>query len=197
MQYEGLALRLVPTKTPSDRSMSIYGSGRIGTTKVYNNIMNKFKWGNFDKKDLFVDNSYGAAVQAHRMVFNRTCDQLLKEGKRDQAVALTDKFFEAFPHMNFPYDASIVSFINIYLRTREYDKAKKHLRILAEETADHLNFYESIDPDIVRVSFQQDYSLRLRASQNILSVIDSIPDDAFQQEIKALLEKYRQSRVPN
>jgi hypothetical protein len=197
MQYEGLALRLVPTRTPSDKSMSIYGSGRIETTKVYNNIMNKFKWGNFDKKDLFVDNSYGAAVQAHRMVFNRTCDELLKEGKVEQAVALADKYFEAFPHMNFPYDASIVSFINIYLRTRSYDKAKKHLRILANETADHLNFYESIDPDIVKSSFQQEYILRLRASQNILSVIDSIPDDEFQQEIKSLLERYRQSRVPN
>jgi hypothetical protein len=131
------------------------------------------------------------------MVFNRTCDELLKEGKVEQAVALADKYFEAFPHMNFPYDASIVSFINIYLRTRSYDKAKKHLRILANETADHLNFYESIDPDIVKSSFQQEYILRLRASQNILSVIDSIPDDEFQQEIKSLLERYRQSRVPN
>ena len=131
------------------------------------------------------------------MVFNRTCTQLLQEGKRNQAVALADKYFEAFPHMNFPYDASIVSFINVYLKTREYDKAKQHLRILANETADHLRFYESIDPDIVRNSFAQDYGYRLSASNNILSVINSIPDDAFQQEINSLLERYRQTRVPN
>ena len=197
MQYEGLALRLVPTKTASDRSLSIYGSGRVQADKVYDNIMNKFKWGNFDKEDLFVDNSYGAAVQAHKMVFSRTVDQLVAEGKPDKAVALTDKYFEAFPHMNFPYDATVVSFINIYLRTKQFDKAKEHLRILAQETADHLKFYESIDPDIVRSSFQTDYAYRLRAAQSVLSSIGIIPDQAFNDELNNLLSQYKQNSVPN
>ena len=159
--------------------------------------MNKFRWGNFDKKDLFVDNSYGAAVQAHKMVFSRAVDQLLSDGKPDKAIALTDKYFEAFPHMNFPYDATVVSFINIYLRTRQFDKAKEHLRILAQETADYLNFYESIDPDIVRSSFQQDYAYRLRAAQSVLSSVGIIPDEAFNDELNNLLGKYKQNSVPN
>lgn len=197
MQYEGLALRLVPTKTASDRSLSIYGSGRIATEKVYNNIMNKFRWGNFDKKDLFVDNSYGAAVQAHKMVFVRTIEELLDQGDKAKGIALTDKYFEAFPHMNFPYDATITPLINGYLRAQEFEKAKKHLTILADETIDYLEFYESIDPDVVQNSFRTDYQYRLRAAQSVLSAVNVMPDEDFKNRINNLLGRYKTNPVPN
>jgi hypothetical protein len=197
MQYEGLALRIVPIKNTSDQSLSIYGSGRMAADKVYDNIMNKFVWGNFDKKRLFVDNSYGAAIQAHKMVFIRTGEELLNQGERQKAVNLTDKYFEAFPHMNFPYDASISPFINVYLRAQEYDKAKEHLRILAKETQQYMDFYESIDPDVVQSSFRTDFSYRMRAVQSILSYANAIPDDKFKQDMTDLLSKYTSSSVPN
>ena len=197
MQFEGLALRLVPIKNASDPSLSIYGSGRIAVDKAYDNIMNKFVWGNFDKKRLFVDNSYGAAVQAHKMVFIRTAEELLAQGQAEKAVALADKYFEAFPHMNFPYEASITPFLNIYLRTQQYDKAKTHLRILAKETQDYLQFYESIDPEIIQSSFRTDYAYRMRAVQSVLSYANIIPDEAFKKEMQDMLSKYQASNVPN
>lgn len=197
MQYEGLALRVVPIKNPSDRSLSIYGSGRVAVDKVYDNIMNKFVWGNFDKEELFVDNSYGAAIQAHKMVFVRTAEELLDQGDATKAVALTDKYFEAFPHMNFPYEASITPFLNIYLRTQQYDKAKFHLRILANETKDYLEFYESIDPETVQSSFRTDYAYRMRAVQSVMSYANIIPDEDFKKEMTDLLSQYQTRNVPN
>lgn len=197
MQYEGLALRLVPIKTASDRSMSIYGSGRVATEKVYDNIMNKWEWGNFDKKDLFVNDSYGAAIQAHRMVMIRTAESFIAENKAQKAVDITDKFFEGFPHMNFPYDASIIPLITVYVRTNQKEKAMHHLRILANETADFMSFYGSIDPDIVASSFAQDKARRDNALANVFNLANSIGDDAFNQEMETLLGQYRTSRVPN
>ena len=146
MSFEGLALRVVPFNNPSDRSLSIYGSGKIDTKIAYKNITEKWVWGNFDKKKMFVNDSYGAAIQAHRFVLNRTADTLLREGKAQQAVDIVDKYFEGFPHFNFPYDASTVPFISIYERTGQKEKAIHHLRILAQETHEFLAFYDSIDP---------------------------------------------------
>ncbi len=197
MQYEGLALRLVPVKNPSDRSMSIYGSGRMAVDKVYDNIMNKFAWGNFDKMDLFVDNSYGAAIQAHKMVFIRTAQDLIQQGDRTRAVALTDKYFEAFPNMNFPYDATITPLIQTYVNAREFDKAKQHMRILAQETQEYLNFYDSIDPSTVESSFSTDYAYRLRAAQSIISLANAMGDDAFKQEMTDKVGSYLTQNVPN
>ncbi len=197
MQYEGLALRIVPILTPSDRKLQIYGSGRVDTEKVYDNIMNKFEWGNFDKKEFFINDSYAAAIQAHRMVLTRTVETLMMEGKAQKAVDLTDKFFEAFPHFNFPYDATVVPFINIYVRTGQFDKAKPHMRILAQETREFLEFYESIDPDIVQSSFAYDISKRQNALTNLFSLANSIGDQAFIEELNNLLGRFRAAPIPN
>ena len=197
MQYEGLALRLVPVKTPSDRSLSIYGSGRVAADVTYDNIINKFSWGNFDKKELFVDNSYAAAVQAHRMIFMRTAETLVRGGKTQKAIDIVDKFFEAFPHMNFPYDAGVTPFINLYVRMGQMEKAKEHMRILASESADYLQFYQSIDPDVIHNSFTQDQSYRLRALQSVLVMAASVGDDAFNKEMQSILAPYNATQVPN
>ncbi len=197
MQYEGLALRIVPIKTPSNRSLQIYGSGRVNADKAYDNIMNKFKWGNFDKKELFVDNSYAPAVQSHRFIFLRTCEQLLREGKTTKAIELANKYFEAFPNMNFRYDASSASMINVLLQAGDIENAKKHTRILGQETSQYMVFYDNMDPATVRSSFQQDYSSRVQAANQVLSFAQSSGDQGFMQEMNELVGQYSQSRVPN
>ena len=197
MQFEGLALRLVPIKTPSDKSISIYGSGRVETHKAYDNIMNKFEWGNLDKEDVFVNDSYGAAIQAHRMVSIRTAEALLAKGEVKKAQDIVDKFFEGFPHFNFPYDASLVPLMNVYVRTRDKEKAMHHIRILAEETADWMDFFQSVDPGVIQSSFVQDYSRRQTALQNVLSMANNLGDAAFKQEMETLLSNYQVQRVPN
>ena len=68
----------------------------------FENITTKFRWGNFDKKDLFVDRSFGPAIQSQKAAMLRAAQELLEEGKKDKAIAMADKFFEAFPSMNFP-----------------------------------------------------------------------------------------------
>ena len=64
MELEGLALRVSPTNTRVKSQLpSIYGFGDIDLDKTYNVVMNKWKWGNFDKQHLFVDRSYMAELQ--------------------------------------------------------------------------------------------------------------------------------------
>lgn len=65
-QMEGLGLRIIPVKSPSQKEFYIYGSGRVNAEKLHDRVVNKWKWGNFDKQRLYVDNSYGASVQAQR-----------------------------------------------------------------------------------------------------------------------------------
>ncbi len=197
MSFEGLALRVVPFKNPSDRALSIYGSGKIDTKRAYENITKKWVWGNFDKKEMFVNDSYGAAIQAHRFVMNRTADTLLEEGKTQQAVDVVDKYFEGFPHFNFPYDAATVPFISIYQRTGQNEKAIHHLRILAQETKEYLAFYDSIDPETKALSFAQDAQRRQNAMLNVFALANRIGDAELIKEMEDLLGSYRTTTVPN
>ena len=188
-QLEGLALRLVPIKTKSDRTLAIYGSGRIDTEEVYDNVMNKFAWGNFDKKDLFVDKNYMAEVQAIKMAILRASTVMSQNRQHGKAADLAKKYFEVFPHMNFAYDASITPFINVLINSSEYDEAKKHIRILAEESRQYMEFYKSLDP-IDLDSFEQDMGYYLRGIDDLLRLSQEINDPDFLNEMKGLVGEY-------
>lgn len=191
MQLEGLALRVVPIRSKSDRNYYIYGSGRVATDLVYDRIMNKYQWGNFDQYDINVDNSFGATVQSLRMLFIRTIITMLEKGQNGKAVELCDKYFEAFPNMNFRYDSSVLPFINVYIQAGAYDQAKKHLRILAKETADHMEFYLSLDKDDLEGSFRRDFLYASNAVRDCLDRSKQLNDEAFAQEINSLLAPYQ------
>jgi len=197
MQLEGLSLRIMPFKNQSDGSLSIYGSGRVASDILYDNVMNKYRWGGFDKRELFVDNSYGAAVQSHRMAIMRASEDLLLSGQRSKAVDLADKYFEGFPHMNFPYSPFVMPFISVYLSAGENEKAKTHLRILSTQMAEEMRFYESIDPATLNSSFSSDYRHNLSSIPQAISVANRLDDPAFATEIQNLLGAYSTREIPN
>lgn len=196
MQLEGLALRLVPIKTRSDQSLAIYGSGRADLDAIYDNVMNKWTWGNFDKKDLFVDKNYMAEVQAMKMAMLRASATMTQLGDTKRAADIAKKYFEGFPHMNFAYDAGVVPFLNVLVRAREFDDAKKHIRILAEESRQYMKFFESLDEQELE-SFQQDMGFYTRGIEDVLSLSKEVEDPAFANEISDLVSAYSVSAIRN
>lgn len=196
MQLEGLALRIVPKKTPSQRGFGIYGSGDVSVDIAYDNIMNKWKWGNFDKVDTYVDGNYLAAVQSMRLGMLRVSSELLKRKDTKRAGDVAKKFFEAFPHMNFPYDAGIVTFIGILVQTEDYEDAKKHIRILAEESKQYMEFYESLDNDDFK-AFADDMEYRLSGLREAMMLSKQVKDPEFEQEIEGMIGQYAKQQNRN
>jgi len=186
-QMEGLGLRVIPVKSPSQEEFYIYGSGRVDLDKVHERVTKKWRWGNFDKQRLYVDNSYGASVQAQKMIIWRSAEQMVAQGKNQEAIELTDKFFEGFPNMNFPYDARTLPHINVYIRAGAMDKAKFHMRLLAKETAEYMTFFDSLDEDDLKAGFSLDYRLFNNAVSEILKSSKTMNDEAFAAEMESLL----------
>ena len=189
-ELQGLGLRVLPVRTPSNRSFFIYGSGRVDVDKVYDRVMNKWRWGNFDQLDLHVNGSYGASVQAHQMIMWRTMQELMRQGDQARAIDINDKFFQAFPHMNFPFTARSLVYINFYIQAGEFEKAKAPLRTLANELAQYVVFYDSLKPDRRDAIFRNDYQVTVQGVQEILRVSKQMNDDAFATEIEEILGQY-------
>ncbi len=190
-QLEGLSLRLVPIKSKSNKNFYIYGNGRVDTEKVYDRIMNKFRWGGFDKEELYVDHSYTPSTSALRMVFWRTINALIEEGKKEKAANLAEKYFEAFPHKNFPYDARVIPFINALAETGRKEEAKKHLSILADEAQDFMLFFDSLDEEDLQGSWGQSYGMWRRAVAQIFQISRFLADQEFLDTINAKLGEYK------
>ncbi len=197
LQLEGLGLRIVPVRSESEPQYGIIGSGRVNTEAYYENVMNKFRWGNFDKYDMFVDRSYAPSVQSHQLGMRRAALQMLQEGEHEKAVSLIDKYFEAFPHMNFPYDYRAYYMISVYLEADAYDKAKPHMEILANETADYLRFYNSISPNVLNSSFETDYLLAMRTKDDLVKDAAQNQDEEFANRLREMFAPFEYEEVEN
>jgi hypothetical protein len=161
---------------------------------VYENVMTKWTWGNFDKKDLFVDKNYMAEVQAMKMALLRTAAEFSQIGDHKRAADMAKKYFEGFPHMNFAYDAGVIPFINVLVRAGELEEAKKHLRILAKESDQYMKFFASLDDDDMS-SFEQDMGYYMRGITDVLRLSKDVQDPDFNKEMNDLLGPYSSSSI--
>ncbi|MFK8102219.1 MAG: DUF2723 domain-containing protein [Saprospiraceae bacterium] len=203
LRLEGLGSRLVPlrpNKSPEqarqDRQYGLVGMGSVDTDKVKENIIDKFRWGNFDKEHLFVDRSYAPSVQMQTLVFLRTAKAMVEKGDKQGAIDLMDQYFEAFPHMNFQYDNITFQMMLNYVNAGAYEKAKPHLKILANEVMEHLYFFTSID-DNARAAFQRDIALMMQNKDNIMRLVKQQKDTELEKEFNEMFIDFQDpSQVP-
>ncbi len=198
MQLEGLGLRIVPVRSEGENIYGMIGLGRVNKDAYYENVMEKFRWGNFDKEDLFVDNSYMPSIQSLQLGMRRVSFELLRDGEKDKAMALVDRYFESFPHKNFPYDYRTMMMLDVIFQANEYQKAKPHMEILASETLDYLEYYSSIiDNKNFQASFGDQYSLRNRDMERLLEEAQRQNDTEFMEKWGPLFAPYRATTTPN
>ncbi len=193
MQLEGLGLRITPIKSQSEQGLYVYGYGRVHTDLLYDNVMNKYKWGNFDTHPTFIDRSYGPSIQSIRVVMLRGARRLAEKGEKEKAVNLIEKYLQSFPHYNFPYDWNTMQMLNVMVQAGGYEKAKPHLQTLANETKQQLTFLNGLDPDLTGKdgSFEQDLQLFMNVKDLLTKSVESQKDEAFKKELDTMFEPFK------
>ena len=174
-QLEGLGLKLVPLKNRETEeelfSLGMMGKGKINADKTLELMTQKFKWGGFDKDELFVDRSFGPAIQSQKAGMFRAAKTFFNRGENGKCIQMVDQFFIAFPFKNFRYDIQTLQMLDLYVQAGAYDKAKPHIEMMATETAEYLRFFESIDEETSQDRYGygrefQFYNIGYRISQN-------------------------------
>ncbi|MEP7322141.1 MAG: DUF2723 domain-containing protein [Saprospiraceae bacterium] len=195
-QLEGLATRIVPILSAPDARFGQYGAGRVNTERIYENVMKKFKWGGFDKYKMFnFENSFNPSFSAMRIAFMRGIDALIKDKEMKKAEDLNDTYFVAFPQKNFDYDAQRLVFIEFYYQMSQLAKCKEESLKLANETAEYLEFYNSLSKDELDGGFRDDYNQYMSIPGRLATLGKEMQDTAFQAEINKILGKYLTSPV--
>jgi hypothetical protein len=173
-QEEGFAYRLVPIKT-AGRSFLTYG--RIDTDILYDNLMNKFRYGRMEEPDVYLDyyNIRTLSVVKLRNTFTRLANALISEGKKDSARVVLDRCMQLMPEKKVPYDIFMPSIAETYYTLGETEKAneivKRHLELLTEDLVYYFSLEKqqrtALDYDIrISLQFLQDYrSITAKAEQ--------------------------------
>ena len=69
---------------------------------MYDNLMNKFKFGGIDKPGIYIDENAMRMCYSHRRIFSQLVQQLIREGKKDKAKAALDYAEKMIPAFNVP-----------------------------------------------------------------------------------------------
>ena len=135
--------------------------GRINPDVMYDNIMNKFRWGRMNEPDVHLDyyNKRTFSVIKIRNNFTRLAEELLEQGERDSAIAVLDRCMEIMPHDRIPYDIFSVGIADMYYQCGETDKANQIGDEYAVGCQEDLNYFLSLRPSVGRAI---DYEKRVR-----------------------------------
>jgi hypothetical protein len=184
---EGIASRFTPFDTQKLNAT-------IDTERMYDNLMNKFKFGGIDKPGIYIDENVMRMCYTHRRTFAQLIDQLLKEGKKDKAKAALDYVEKHVPASNVPYD-----WYNYAQHLAEayyaLDDAKNGDRIMAalgDKSVEYLTWYLSLDENNFRNSIREvEYHIALLNEEtNTLKKYGSKLADTYDDKLNALYDIY-------
>ena len=160
----GLAYQLVPIKAPESANPNMYGS--VNTEVMYNNVMNKFKWGGMDSDgQIYMDENNLRMTNNIRLQFANLADQLIAEEKIDKARTILDKSVEVMPDHNVPFDRLMLPIIQNYYKIGEDEKANAILEVVFDRFAENFEYYLSADVDKalnMRQDIQMSYAVLQR-----------------------------------
>lgn len=112
-QLEGLAYRFVPIRNNNDPQSQ---TGRVEPTTMYENMMNKFRWGNMNRPDVYLDQNNLNMTMNFRNNFSRLVDGLLSQDKLDSALLALDKMNTEMPDSTVPYNVMMLRPIEQYFQ---------------------------------------------------------------------------------
>ncbi|WP_307758430.1 DUF2723 domain-containing protein [uncultured Mediterranea sp.] len=147
---EGLTYRF----TPFDTSKT---GVKIDSEKMYDNLMNKFKFGGIDKPGIYIDENAMRMCYSHRRIFSQLIGQLLTEGKNDKARAALEYAEKMIPAVNVPYDwqNGALQLSEAWYKLDESEKGDHIIQALADKAVEYMTWYMSLDEGRFMISTRE------------------------------------------
>ncbi len=163
---EGLANRITPFDTKQSGK-------RIDTEKMYDNLMNRFKFGGIDQKGIYLDETVMRMCYTHRRLFSQLATQLMAEGKKDKAAKVVARAEEAIPEYTVPhnYQSGSIELAQVWLDLGNKEKATHLAESVAKNAAEYCAWYTGLSDHRLKQSADECYYYLIQLS-NALKVLD-------------------------
>jgi hypothetical protein len=177
-RQDGVAYRIVPYQTSNNR--------HVDSNILYDNLMNKYRWGNLEQPGLYMDENSARMARTFRLLFGVLGKQLVAEDKKEMADAAMDYGLKVIPDYNVPYDYySTNEIANTYYKIGKAEKAFQIYDVLLEGSLKSLNWYSRLKPREY-ASVYDDVRRELYYIGNILPIYQEAKPEVYTE----ILEKY-------
>jgi hypothetical protein len=184
---EGLASRFTPFETKEL-------DATIDTEKMYDNLMNKFKFGGIDKPGIYIDENVMRMCYTHRRIFTTLVGQLLKEGETEKAKKAIAYCEKMIPEMNVPYDYQngAHQLASAYYTLGDDKNGDRVLSAVADKAVEYITWYLSLDDQNFMISRREvEYQIALLSEfHRIMDENGSEIADTYDNKLNTLYDLY-------
>ncbi|MBO5660656.1 MAG: DUF2723 domain-containing protein [Bacteroidaceae bacterium] len=178
---EGLVNRITPFNTKANGQ-------NMDTDRMYDNMMNKFKFGGLDKPGIYLDETVMRMCYTHRRAFAQLALRLLQEGKTDKVVKLIDYAEQVISPENVPhnYPSGSLDLARVSLRVKKADHAINLSRAVAQGACEYIEWYLSL-PTSILLRDDRDcmyYMYQLHAAAEVLKEANCDEAKTFEERLE-------------
>ncbi len=144
---EGLADRITPFNTEKS-------GRRVDTERMYDNVMNRYRWGNLTEPGIYLDETVTRMCYTHRRLLASLALELVREGKGDKALAIAQLSEEKIPASVLPHNYlwGSMDIAQVWMALSHNDKAEAIAAHLATTACEYLQWYASLKPSMQAAS---------------------------------------------
>lgn len=174
---EGLVNRITPFATNENTNFD--------TEKVYNNVMNRFKFGGLETKGLYLDETVMRMCYTHRRLFGMLVTHLLLEGKDEKAKKVLAYAEKVMPTYNVPmnYISGGMDFLLAYYATGQKAKAAETFNAMWKTSVQYLKWYLTLS-DSRFMQSQRDCMYQFYVMQRLLEIAQENDPSLADKKVK-------------
>lgn len=175
---EGLLYRLLPFKKGLPMQLA-----KSKNLKEYQTITGKFKWGNVNHPDVFLDYQNILAISqfGYRQMFAEIAKELISLGEKEKALDLLNLAMETFPLERVPHSYFIQEIVEAYYLADENEKA--------ESIVSYLKNQFELKTKVVITEMDNESRIDLYVLQSLIEITEN-KSSKLSGELARLFEKY-------
>jgi tetratricopeptide (TPR) repeat protein len=185
-RQDGVAYRIMPFEAARYQ--------RIDSDLLYDNLMNKYRWGNMQQPGLYLDENCMRMARTFRVIFGQLAQKLVEENNFERAEKAVDYCLEVLPSYNLPHDYySTGELADVYHKIGKKEKADELYTQLAEISIKNLNWYIRLNRNQY-ASILNEVKKDLLFMQNILFYFaesDSEKFDKYSPDFSRSMERFQ------
>jgi hypothetical protein len=183
---EGLAYRIVPIKTDKPEQGEF---GMIDPIVMYDNMMNKFTWGNAEDPSVYLDENNRRMFSNFRRIFGTLAKELLIKGDTARAIEAVHRGLEIVPAEKMPNDFFSIGLAEVLIRAGKTDEGEKLLADVIGYSKKYLEYAISLTPG-ERFGLEYPTGINMQALLDIYNMSVSLKLNSITSAVEPDINNY-------
>jgi hypothetical protein len=156
---------------------------------MYDNLVNKFQFGNLDNPNIYLDETNIRMTMNLRNNFYRLADALITEGKKDSAKVVMDLCIRALPDKSVPYNYFVMPIAEGYYKIGDMAKGNEIYTRMIDILSEQLNYYFAFQDDMKdKYSFEKEQNLAML--QKLMQVAKRFKQEEISKKAEEVFDSY-------